>query len=146
MATLKDAINTKINNTNMFKRIFIASFLCGIVTGIVCCLLWLLISGVNWFGFSPIIITFIANGCLAGLISYLLYVKCRLKSLSLSLYLGNTIPLCVCLLIIFFQADASTEAWPLLFLFGWLLLSVIPAIITRVLLQRSLVKGQNHAD
>lgn len=120
----------------MFRRIFIASLLCGIGTGIVCSLIWLLISGVNWFVFPIIMGLFLTNACLAGLISSLLYLKCRVKSLFLSLYLGNTIPLCIYLLISFFQADASMEAWYLLFLIGWIVISAVPAMITRVLIKK----------
>jgi len=119
----------------MFRRLFIASVLCGIGTGIVCSLIWLSVSGVDWFVFPIIIGIFLTNACLAGLISSLLYLKCRVKSLFLSLYLGNTIPLSSYLLISFFQAGPSLEAWYLLYLIGWIVISVVPALITRVLLK-----------
>lgn len=118
------------------KEIIIASALCGLCTGIFCSILWLAISGVNWFGFLAIDLAFLLNACLGGIIAMFIHSKSCRMPIGLSIYIGNTLPLSLYLLYSFSAADASTEAWYLMFLVGWLIISVIPAVIASSLLRK----------
>ena len=112
------------------RKIIIASIVCGICTGILCSLLWLAISGVNWFGFFEIDLFFLINACLGGIIAALIHRKFNCIPITLDLYIGNSLPIGIFLLYSFFLADPSTEAWYLLSIIGWLIISIIPAAIT----------------
>ena len=118
------------------RKIIISSIVCGICTGIICSLLWLAISGVNWFGFFEIDLLFGGNACLGGIIAALIHSKFPRCSNFLKLYIGNTLPIGIILLCSFFLADPSTEAWCLLFLIGWLIISPIPVAITCIFLKK----------
>lgn len=121
---------------NTFRQIIVASTLCGICIGILCGLLWMAISGVNWFGFIMIDLIFLINACLGGIIAALIYSKFRRCPMTLCLYIGNTFPIGIFLFCSFFVADSSTEAWYLFFLTGWLIIATIPAAITSYLIKK----------
>lgn len=114
----------------MKKKILIASICCSLCTGIIASILWLAISEVNWFGFFAIDVVFLINGFLSGAIASCIQTLFKRFPIMLSLYLGNTIPLGVLLLVLFFMAKPSMEAWFLLLLIGWLIISIIPTVIT----------------
>lgn len=118
------------------REIVIASALCGLCTGIFCSILWLAFSGVNWLGFFAIGLAFLLNACLGGLIAMFIHSKFSRTPISLAIYIGNALPLGLYLLCSFFAADASTEAWFLIFLVGWLIISVIPAVMASSVIRK----------
>ena len=113
------------------RKIIISSIVCGICTGIICSLLWLAISGVSWLGFIEIDLLFWGNACLGGIIAALIHSKFPRCPNFLKLYIGNTLPIGIILL-----CSSSTEAWCLLFLIGWLIISPIPVAITCIFLKK----------
>lgn len=117
------------------RKIIISSIVCGICTGIICSLLWLAISGVNWIGFLEIDLFFLINACLGGIIAALIHSKFSRCPIFVDLYIGNTLPAGIFLLFFLLIADHSTKAWGLVFLIGWLIISLIPVAITSILLK-----------
>ena len=118
------------------RKIIISSALCGLCIGIICSLLWLAISGFNWFGFFVIDLLFGGNACLGGIIAALIHSKFKLIPITIALYIGNALPISILLLCSLIVADASMEGWYFLFLIGWLIGAAIPAAITRVLMEK----------
>ena len=117
----------------MTKKILLACTCSSLCTGIIASILWLAISGVNWLGFFAIDAVFLINGLLSGAIASFIQGQFKHFPIMLSLYLGNTIPLGVLLLVLFLKAEPSMEAWFLMFLIGWLIVSIIPTAIALVL-------------
>lgn len=106
------------------------------------------ISGVNWFGFPVLNLAFIANAFFCGNIAaFIKWMFSRIPA-TMVLYLGNIIPLGAFLLISFCIAPPDVEAWYLLFLIGWLFISIIPVAVTSYIVNKKLdarkrrIKGQ----
>lgn len=120
----------------MQRKIFIMSALCGLCTGILSGLIWVAISGVNWLGVLVICLIFLINACLGGIIAASIHSKFSRCPITLALYVGHTLPLGIYLLFAYFEADASMEAWYLLFLVGGFIISLIPVAICRYFLTK----------
>lgn len=123
---------------NSKQLIFVASSLCSLFTCIFCSIIWMAISEVNWLGFLIIDLAFIVNACLCGIIATLIHCMFSRLSVTMILYLGNIIPFGIFLLISFCIATQDAEGWFLLFLIGWLLMSIIPVAITSYIVNSKL--------
>ena len=117
---------------NTTRKIIVASTVCGICTGIICASLW----RAEWEGFFVLGIAFLINGCLGGIIAAFIHNKFKRIPITIALYIGNAQPLGIFLLCNLIVADASIEAWYLLFLIGWLIGAAIPAAITGALIEK----------
>lgn len=123
---------------NSKQLIFVASSLCSLFTCIFCSIIWMAISEVNWLGFLIIDFAFIVNACLCGIIATLIHSMFSRLSVTMILYFGNIIPFGIFLLISFCIATPDVEAWFLLFLIGWLFMSIFPVAITSYIVNRKL--------
>lgn len=123
---------------NSKQLIFVASSLCSLFTCIFCSIIWMAISEVNWLGFLIIDFAFIVNACLCGIIATLIHSMFSRLSVTMILYFGNIIPFGIFLLISFCIATPDVEAWYLLFLIGWLFMSIFPVAITSYIVNRKL--------
>lgn len=123
---------------NPKQLIFVASFLCSLFTCIFCSVIWMAISGVNWLGIFVLDLAFIVNAGLCGIMAT--FIRSVFSSLptSMILYLGNIIPFGVFLLISFCISTPDVSAWYLLFLIGWLVMSIIPVVVTSYIVNKKL--------
>lgn len=117
---------------NTTRKIIIASTVCGLCTGIICASLW----RAEWEVFFVLGIAFLINGCLGGIIAAFIHNKFKRIPITIVLYIGDVLPLSIFLLCNLIVADASIEAWYLLFLIGWLIGAAIPAAITGALIEK----------
>lgn len=118
------------------QLIFIASSLCSLFTCVLCSIIWMVISGVNWFGFIVLDLAFIANAFLCGIVSAAIHSMFSRLYITLTLYFGNITPLGTFLLISFCIATPDVKAWFLLFLIGWLIMSIIPVAVTSYIVNK----------
>lgn len=125
-----------VNAFHMIKKVFIATTISSLATGMICCGLWMIISGVNWFAIPIMIILFCVNAIISGGVSSAFYKLLRGKSLLLSIYLGNLTPLCAFLTFQAATSDASMKGWYVIFIIGWMALSMIPSLISTLLLEK----------
>ena len=123
---------------NPRRLIFIASFLCGLFTYIFCSIIWVAISGVNLLGFPVLNLAFIANAFICGNIAAFIKWMFSRIPVTMVLYFGNIIPMGAFLLISFCIAPPDVEAWYLLFLVGWLFISIIPVAVTSYIVNKKL--------
>lgn len=123
---------------NPKQLIFIASFLCSLLTCIISSVIWMAISGVNWLGILVLDFAFIVNACLCGIMATFIYCMFSRLPVSMMLYLGNIIPFGVFLLVSFCMATPDVSAWYLLFLIGWLVMSIIPVAVTSYIVNKKL--------
>ena len=125
---------------NSTQSIFIASSLCCLFTYVLCSIIWMVTSGVNWFGFVMLDLAFIANACLCGIVATSIQWMFSRIPTTIVMYLGNIIPFGILFLISFCIAPQDAEGWYLLFLIGWLIMSIIPVAVT------SYIVNKCHAD
>lgn len=115
---------------NSTRAIFIASSLCCLFTCVLCSIIWMVISGVNWFGFIVLDLVFTVNAFLCGIVATSIQWMFSRLPTTIILYLGNIIPFGILFLISFCIATQDAEGWYLLFLIGWLIMSIIPVAVT----------------
>lgn len=113
------------------RKIIISSALCDLCIGVLCSALW----QAEWFAFLVIVFVFLINGCLGGIITAFFHSKFKRIPITIALYIGNILPIGILLLCSLIVADASMEGWYLLFLIGWLIGAIIPAVITGALIE-----------
>lgn len=98
------------------------------------------VSGVNWFGFVVLDLAFIANACLCGIVATSIQWMFNRIPIPLVLYVGNIMPFGIFLFISYCIATPSVKALYILFLIGWLIMSIIPVAVT------SYIVNKCHAD
>lgn len=96
------------------------------------------ISGVNWFGFLVLDLAFIVNACLCGIIATSIQWMFSRIPTTIVMYLGNIIPFGIFFLISFCIATPDAKAWHMLFLIGWLIMSIIPVAVTSYIVDKKL--------
>ena len=118
--------------------IFVASFICSLLTCVFCSIIWMAISGVNWLGLLVIWLAFVINACLCGSTATLIHLMFSRLPITMTLYLGNVIPLGIYLFTSYCISPPSVEAWYLLFLIGWIFMSIIPVAVTICIVNKKL--------
>lgn len=96
------------------------------------------VSGVNWFGFIVLDLAFLINACLCGIVATSIQWMFSRLPTTIILYLGNIIPFGILFLISFCIAPQDAEGWYLLFLIGWLIMSIIPVAVTSFIVNKKL--------
>lgn len=96
------------------------------------------VSGVNWFGFLVLDLAFTVNACLCGIIASSIHWIFNRIPIPLVLYIGNIMPFGILFLISFCIATQDAEGWYLLFLIGWLIMSIIPVAVTSYIVDKKL--------
>lgn len=134
----KKEANIKMKRQNSTRAIFIASSLCSLFTCVLCSLIWMALSGVNWFGFIVLDLAFLVNGCLCGIVASGFHAMFNRLPIPLVLYLGNIIPLGIFFIISFCISPSDLRAWYLLFLVGWMIMSIIPVAVASSIVNKKL--------
>ena len=100
----------------------------GLFTYLIATAIWFVIAGVNWFTF-PIIGLFCIVPFVLGTLIAAPFIKTKKSSAFFLLYIAIIISFIFIMLPSYLMSDASTEAWVLLFIIGWCILTVLPVYI-----------------
>lgn len=110
------------------RAIFIASSLCSLFTCVLFSVIWMV----------PLDLAFLVNACLCGIVASGFHTMFSRLPIPLVLYLGNIIPLGIFFIISFCISPSDLRAWYLLFLIGWLIMSIIPVAVASSIVNKKL--------
>ena len=123
IASIKKSISDK-----NYWLLILASMCAGILTYLIATAIWFVIAGVNWLIFPQIGLACIVPFVLGTMIAAP-FIKTKKSSAFFLLYIAIIISFIFIMLPSYLMSDASTEAWVLLFIIGWCIITVLPVYI-----------------